>query len=260
LKTKNKLPSQIEKIERIWANVNGLRIQALAERNPNFADKTPFVLIHGLAISNRYLIPVMTELAKRREVFAPNLPGWGDSSKPSRVFNITELADALADWMTAHGIERANIVGHSLGSQIAAEFAVRHAEMVDKLILASPTFEKGKRNFFRQFWRFLMNAPREPFSLVYIALRDYFKFGIRREIYTLKYSLKDKVEEKLLQIGVPTLVLSGELDTIAPQSWIETMAELLPNGKALTIPAGTHGVIYQSHEKFAASVCEFVDC
>ena len=254
------MPSQTEKIERIWTNLGGLRIHALAARNPSFADKAPFVLIHGLAISNRYLIPVMQELAKRREVFAPDLPGWGDSSKPRRVFNITELADALADWMKAHGIERANIVGHSLGSQIAAEFAVRHAEMVDKLILASPTFEKGKRSFFRQFWRFLMNAPREPFSLVYIALRDYFKFGIRREIYTLKYSLKDKIEEKLLQIGVPTLVLSGELDTIAPQSWIETMAELLPNGKALTIPAGTHGVIYQSHEKFAASVCEFVDC
>jgi pimeloyl-ACP methyl ester carboxylesterase len=260
LKTKNKLPSQTEKIERIWTNLGGLRIHALAARNPNFADKTPFVLIHGLAISNRYLIPVMQELAKRREVFAPDLPGWGDSSKPRRVFNITELADALADWMKAQGIERANIVGHSLGSQIAAEFAVRHAEMVDKLILASPTFEKGKRKFFRQFWRFLMNAPREPFSLVYIALRDYLKFGIRREFYTLKYSLNDKIEEKLPQIGVPTLVLSGELDTVAPQNWIETMAELLPNGKALTIPAGTHGVIYQSHEKFAAAVCEFVDC
>ncbi|HYP50842.1 MAG TPA: alpha/beta hydrolase [Pyrinomonadaceae bacterium] len=260
MKTKNKLPLQTEKIERIWTNVNGLKIHALAARNPGFADKTPFVLIHGLAISNRYLIPVMTELAKRREVFAPDLPGWGDSSKPRRVFNITELADALADWMKAQGIERADIVGHSLGSQIAAEFAVRNPEMVEKLILASATFEKGKRNFFRQFWRFLINAPREPFSLVYIALRDYFKFGIRREIYTLKYSLNDKIEEKLPQIAAPTLVLSGEFDTVAPQNWIETMAELLPNGKAVIIPAGTHGVIYQSHEKFAAAVCEFVDC
>ena len=250
------MPSQIEKIERIWTNVNDLRIHALAAGNPSFAQEAPFVLIHGLAISNRYLIPVMTELAKRREVFAPDLPGWGDSSKPRRVFNITELADSLADWMKAEGIERANIVGHSLGSQIAAEFAVRHTEMVEKLILASPTFEKGKRKFFRQFWRFLMNAPREPFSLVYIALRDYFKFGLRREFYTLKYSLNDKIEEKLPQIEAPTLVLRGELDTIAPQNWIETMAELLPNGKALTIPAGTHGVIYQSHEKVAAAVCE----
>src|SRR5918997_338250 len=86
LKTKNKLLSQIEKIERIWTNLGGLRIHALAARKSNFANRTPFVLIHGLAISNRYLIAVMQELAKRREVFAPDLPGWGDSSKPRRVF------------------------------------------------------------------------------------------------------------------------------------------------------------------------------
>ena len=254
------MASQIEKIERTWTNLNGLQIHALAARNPDFAQKTPFVLIHGLAISNRYLIPLMRDLAQQREAFAPDLPGWGDSSKPRRVFNITELADALADWMKTQGIERANICGHSMGGQIAAEFAVRNPKMVDKLILASTTFEKGKRGAFRQFWRLLINAPREPFSLIYIAMRDYFKFGIRREIYTAKYALRDKIEEKLPQIETPTLVLRGELDTVAPQNWIEEMAKLLPNGKNVTIRGGTHGVIYQSHEKFAAAVCDFVNC
>lgn len=254
------MPTQTEKIERTWTDVNGLRIHALAARNPNFGGETPFVLIHGLAISNRYLIPVMKEFAKQREAFAPDLPGWGDSAKPRGVFNITELADALADWMKAEGIARANIIGHSLGSQIAAEFALRHARMVENLILASPTFEKGKRNVFRQFWRLLIDSPREPFALVWIAMRDFFKFGIRREIHTLKYSLNDKIEEKLPHIKAPTLVLRGEFDAVAPQNWIETMAKLLPNGKAATVSGGTHGVIYQSHEKFAAAVCEFVGC
>ncbi|MDQ4122965.1 MAG: alpha/beta hydrolase [Acidobacteriota bacterium] len=251
---------QNEKIERIWTKVNDLRIHSLEARNPLFAEKTPIILIQGLGISNRYLVPVMRELSKSREVFAPDFPGWGDSSKPWHVFNVPELAEFLADWMTTQNIERASIVGHSLGGQIAAEFAVRHPEMVEKVVLASTTFEKGKRNFFRQFWRFLLNAPREPLSLVFIALHSYFKFGTRREILTLKYSLSDKIEEKLPHIQAPTLVLRGERDTVVPQSWVETMTDLLPNGKALTIPAGTHGVIYQSHEKFAAAVCEFLDC
>jgi pimeloyl-ACP methyl ester carboxylesterase len=216
-------------------------------------------MIHGLSISNRYLVPAMRELAQHRQVFAPDLPGWGDSSKPKHALNIAELADALADWMKAVGINRAVLIGHSLGSQIVAEFAAKRAEMTEKLILASPTFEAGKRGAFRQFWRLLIDAPREPFSLIYIAMRDYFKFGIWREIVTAKYGLRDKIEDKLPHIEAPTLVLRGDLDTVVPQSWIETMAKLLPNGKTLTISDGTHGVVYQSHEQFAQAVVEFIN-
>ena len=202
----------------------------------------------------------MRKFAEYREVFAPDLPGWGDSDKPERVFDITELSDALAAWMKANRIERAVLIGHSLGSQIVAEFAANHAEMVERLILASPTFEIGKRSAFRQFFRLFVNAAREPFSLIYIAMSDYLKFGIRREYHTLKFGLRHKVEEKLPKIEAPTLVLRGEFDPVVPQNWIETMARLLPNGNVVTIAGGTHGVIYQSHEKFARAVCEFIDC
>lgn len=251
--------SQTEKIKRIWTNVNGLRIHALAAKNPLLREKLPIVLVHGLAVSNRYLIPAMQELSKNAEVFAPDLPGWGDSEKPRHIFDIRELADVLADWMKAVEIKRATLVGHSFGSQIAAEFALRHAEMLGRLILASPTFERGKRSFFRQFGRLLINAPNEPLSLVFIALRDFIKFGIRREVVTLKYSLRDRIEDKLQQIQIPALVIRGELDTVAPQSWAEELAKLLPNGKLITIPNGTHGVVYQSPKKFAETVCEFLD-
>lgn len=251
--------AELVNIERICTNAGDWQIHLLAARNQQFAAKTPVVLIHGLGISTRYLAPAMRELATRRNVFAPDLPGWGDSSKPRQVLNIPELADALADWMKIVKIERAVLIGHSLGSQIAAEFAVRYARRCEKLVLASATFEIGKRGFLRQFWRLLINAPREPLRLVYTALRDYLKFGLRRAFYTLKYSLRDKIEEKLPLIEAPTLILRGEFDTVAPQKWIDFMTARLQSGKSVTIAGGTHGVIYQSSEQFARAVCEFID-
>lgn len=252
------MQTQTENIQRIWTNVNGLQIHTLISENKHFSEKKPIVLIHGLGISNRYLIPVMSEFAKHTNVFAPDLPGWGDSTKPKRVLTISEHADVLAEWMKVSEIKSAVFLGHSYGSQIVAEFAVRYATLADALILAAPTFEIGKRHFLPQFWRLLLNAPREPLSLIYIALRDYLKFGFRREVYTLKDALPDKIETKLGRVHIPTLLVRGERDPVVTQNWLNQLTEITTNGKSITILKGTHGVIYQSYERFAEVVLEFL--
>jgi pimeloyl-ACP methyl ester carboxylesterase len=246
-------------IEKNWTIVNGLRLHSLVSRNPLFEERTPVVFVHGLAVSNRYLIPAMSEISKSRQVFAPDLPGWGESAKPRHVFNIAELADTLALWMQAMKIERAVVIGQSFGCQVAAEFAVRHASMVERIILAAPTFDRRARSAFRHFWRLLIDAPNEPFSLVLLALRDFLKFGIRREIKTLKFALRDKIEDKLPQIRIPALVIRGELDTVVPELWAREVAGLFPDGRLVTIKGGTHGVNYQMPQEFAATVLEFLN-
>ncbi|HEX8737391.1 MAG TPA: alpha/beta hydrolase [Pyrinomonadaceae bacterium] len=247
----------MENIERFQANVNGLRLNTFAS-NEDFAEKLPVVLVQGLGISASYMIPTMSEMAKFAKVFTFDLPGFGDSEKPWHVFNIAELADVLAEWMSVARIERAVLVGHSFGSQIVTEFALRHPARIASAVLAAPTFERRARTFFRQFGRFLLNARNEPFSLVLLAVKSYLKFGFVRETLTLRYALADRIEEKLPQIHVPALVLRGELDTIVPQRWAEEVAALLPDGKSVTIGGGTHGVNYNSPQKFAEAIREFL--
>lgn len=250
-----------ENIERLEASVNGLRLNTFVSKNADFIDKEklPVILVQGLGISASYMIPTMREIAGFAKVFALDLPGFGDSEKPSHVFNVEELADVLADWMNAAGIERAVLVGHSFGSQIVAEFALRHAEKIERAVLAAPTFDRHARGFFRNFWRLLRNARNEPFSLVLLAVKSYFKFGFRREALTLRFALRDRIEEKLPRIRIPSLVVRGELDTVVPQRWAEEVAALLPNGKLVVIAGGTHGVNYNSPQKFAAAIREFLD-
>jgi pimeloyl-ACP methyl ester carboxylesterase len=59
------------------------------------------VLVHGIGVSSRYMTPIAIELAATCKVYAPDLPGFGLSAKPSRILDVPALADALAAWMRA---------------------------------------------------------------------------------------------------------------------------------------------------------------
>ena len=64
----------------------------------------PVVLLHGLAVSHRYLMPLAARLAGHHPVHVVDLPGFGLSGDPGTVLGVTEHADHLADWMEAAGL------------------------------------------------------------------------------------------------------------------------------------------------------------
>jgi 2-hydroxy-6-oxonona-2,4-dienedioate hydrolase len=130
------------------------------------ADRPPVILVHGLVISSRYMVPLARRLAPDFQVYAPDLPGFGNSAKPPFTLTLSELADALAEWMTAAGLTRAALVGNSVGCQILAEFALRHPTRADRLVLIGPTVDPAARTARQQLARTFLNSRREPRSLV----------------------------------------------------------------------------------------------
>src|SRR3546814_11433128 len=93
-------------------------MHALASRADRAFDRLPVVLVHGLGMSSRYMAPPAQRLASDFRVFAPDLPGFGDSGKPAHILSVPELADALAEWMRVCGLSPAALVAHSFGCQI----------------------------------------------------------------------------------------------------------------------------------------------
>ena len=77
-------------------------------------------------------------------------------------------------------------------------------------------------------------------------------------LITLRYALKDPVREKLPHVGVPTLVVRGSRDPIAPQPWVEEMVRLLPRGRLLVIPGGTHAANMSAPDALARGVHQFL--
>jgi 2-hydroxy-6-oxonona-2,4-dienedioate hydrolase len=252
------MTEQIGRLESKWTSVNGLSIYARVSVDPVPVEDSAIVMVHGLVVSSRYMVPTAIRLAPYYHVYAPDLPGFGKSDKPLHVLDITELSDVLADWMQAIGLKQATLLGNSMGCQVIANLALRHPERVSRVILMGPTMDPRARKAYQVIIRWLLNAPREPFSLFPIVARDYLAAGLRRFVLTFRDALQDRIEKHLPHVRVPGLVVRGEYDTIVPERWAEEAARLLPQGQLVVIARAAHDVNYDSPVELTRVVRAFM--
>src|SRR3954470_20289314 len=97
----------------------------------------PIVLIHGMLNSSRHWEAVAMRLASEYTVIAPDLIGHGDSATPRGDYSIGAHAAVIRDLLALIGIERATIVGHSLGGGIAMQFFYQFPQRTERLALVS---------------------------------------------------------------------------------------------------------------------------
>src|SRR4051794_17439645 len=97
----------------------------------------PVVLIHGMINSSRHWEEVALRLAPKHTVIAPDLIGHGDSATPRGDYSLGAHAASIRDLLAAIGIERASIVGHSLGGGVAMQFFYQFPQRVERLVLVS---------------------------------------------------------------------------------------------------------------------------
>lgn len=216
------------------------------------------VLVHGLGMSGRYLVPTLRRLAAEYRVFAPDLPGFGRSSRPRRPLTLPELADALVAWMDAVGLDRAGLLGHSLGAQVIAHLAERHPHRVACLLLVSPSRDPGARWPWQQTLRLLADAPRESPSLLPVAVGDYLRAGPVRMWRTLTEAMGTDAAGRLRRVPHPALVVRGERDPVVSAEWAATVTGLLPEGRLVTLPGAPHGLPYSAPDALVAAVRPFL--
>lgn len=251
-------PHSDRDFESRWTRVRGTRVHDRASSvvGPR---AMPIVLVHGLAVSHRYLMPLAARLAPRYPVRAVDLPGFGLSEEPGSVLDVPELADRLAEWLTTAGLTPAAVLGNSFGCQVAVDLAVRHPALVRCLVLVGPTIDPQARTAPRQILRWLRNLPHEDPSLLPVVLRDLVDAGPRRVVRTLGIALRDPIERKLPAVRVPALVTRGGLEPVVPQRWAEQATELLPHGQLAVVPGSPHDATYTAAENLAALVLPFLD-
>ena len=122
----------IPTIERVDVSLHGHRVYF------NIAGHGPaVVLIHGVAGRASQWDQVAQLLAETHTVIAPDLLGHGDSAKPRGDYSLGAHASGIRDLLVGLGIERASVVGHSLGGGIAMQFAYQFPERCERLVLVS---------------------------------------------------------------------------------------------------------------------------
>lgn len=193
---------RVSELVEVYTRVNGRLMHAWTS-TAGPVTVPPIVLVHGLGVSGRYLLPTAVLLAPHYPVYVPDLPGFGQSDKPSHVLNIPELTDALAGWMRRLGLAGACLVGNSLGCQFIVDLAPRYPELIERAVLVGPTLDPQARTLGRQIGRGLLDLLGEPFSYWPLLTWDYLKAGPLRTLRTLQYALQDPVAAKLSQVRIP---------------------------------------------------------
>ncbi|GLF95612.1 alpha/beta fold hydrolase [Streptomyces yaizuensis] len=123
------------------------------------------VLIHGIGDSSSTWAEVLPSLAGRYRVIAPDLQGHGASAKPRGDYSPGAYANGIRDLLSALGVERATLVGHSLGGAVAAQFAYQFPERTERLVLVA------SGGLGRRLTPLLRAATLPGASLVLAALR-----------------------------------------------------------------------------------------
>jgi len=119
-----------------------IRTQELGEPRPGVP---PVLVIQGMAVSD-YLLPACAALGEWTRVALLELPGYGGSGAPRRWLDVRGYGGAVAHWLEATGTQRAVVVGHSSGTQVAAWAGVLCPERVAGVALASPTVDPAARS------------------------------------------------------------------------------------------------------------------
>jgi pimeloyl-ACP methyl ester carboxylesterase len=146
-----------------------LRFQRASTRHHEFSfleagEGDPILCLHGLGGTKASFLPTVRALApKGYRVIALDLPGFGDSSKPiAGAYNAPWFAEAVRELMNELGIEKAHLVGNSMGGRIALEVGMIAPKRVDRLVLLSPALAWLKP---RQ-WHWLLQLPLPRLGLI----------------------------------------------------------------------------------------------
>ena len=242
-----------------WLTVGNRQLHARASEGLHAARlRTPVVLVHGVIVSSRYLMPTAVELAADFPILVPDQPGYGLSEPSLPSPDIGTLADAVIACAVAAGHERVSLVGNSFGGQVVVEAALRHPDRVERIALLGPTVDPAARSVLQQYQRWQRNAPDEHLSCIPVMARDLADVGVRGAARILRVMVDDRIEDKLPRVTCPALVVRGGRDRVVPSAWARRVADLLPRGELVVVPGYAHMAHYSGPLAVAPVLREFL--
>ncbi len=203
-------------------------------------DAEVVVLVHGIGVSERYFRPLARELAVDRRVLVPDLPGFGRSPRPDHAPSIAELARAVRQLLEQRGVERAVLVGHSMGAQVVAEAMHQAPGTVTRGILIGTVIDPSAPGVLRQGLRLLRDGLYEPPSVNAVIVTDYLRAGPRWYSAMLPRMLAYDTEAAVRQVPGELVLARGERDPVSSRGWLHHLAEVAPRGTAAEVPGAGH--------------------
>jgi pimeloyl-ACP methyl ester carboxylesterase len=247
----------------------------------------PLILIHDILVSHLEFESVLGPLADRFRVFAPDLPGFGESEKPSPAryaYGIEAFAEAMVDMIAGLELGRVAVVGHSLGGAAAITLAAEHPELVQRLVLVNAMSYPFRLDFrsrlplvpvvggvlFKQLYgrgtfrrHFRDNVFSPGFSLPIDRIDRYYdQFNTpaaRESAHAVLQSIRDTrpIVARITRITAPTLVMWGRRDRMFPPHFGQRLAREIAGARLDVLDAG-HSPNEERPQEFVHSISRFL--
>jgi pimeloyl-ACP methyl ester carboxylesterase len=253
------MSSDPKTLEEVWTIFDGLPLLYRTNITPPPDGARTIIHIHGFAISGRYLLPTASRLATEYATFVPDLPGFGRSHHPPHPLSIDQLGDAVLRFMDHIGIERAVLLGNSLGCPIIASMVSEHVDRIEAVVWVSPAGGLYNLPIYRGVGQMALAGLREPPRMVPIAVTDYARYGLIPSVNLLWSMLHYPTVQRLHQMVLPTLVVIGSRDPLVSEAAIAQRAVELPHVTAAVIEGAAHAINFSHPDQLANVVRCFLE-
>jgi pimeloyl-ACP methyl ester carboxylesterase len=250
----------------------GIKVKYVEMGRP---DAPVLALLHGMTDNSRSWSLIAPALAADFRLIIPDLRGHGDSDKPDlRMYPISLYAADLASLLKALNVEKAHVLGHSLGSMIAQAFALNFPEKVDKIVLESSAlveFESLGKDIYVSAVEFGENPPTDEFMSAWYAnpnpVDEDFLTREMAESKALpphawraiaKGAAASDLTHFMDEIKAPTLILWGTADGFFGVDAQKALRAAIPAARTIDYEGVGHNIHWEISDRMVKDVLEFL--
>jgi pimeloyl-ACP methyl ester carboxylesterase len=234
----------------------------------------PLVVLHGAFMTIGAMGAIVAALAEARQVIAVELQGHGRTADIDRPLSYEQMSDDVAALLRHLGIERADVFGYSMGGGVALQLAMRHPELVQKLVVASASSTSD--GVHPEVWEGIEQITPELFAGTPWK-EEYDRIAPNPDAFpTLVEKIKQLDSQpftwppdEIRAIAAPTMVMIGDSDGTTPEHAVElfrmrgggVFGDLagLPSARLAILPGTTHVGLIHRADWLAPMIDEFLD-
>ncbi|GLQ56713.1 alpha/beta fold hydrolase [Devosia nitrariae] len=234
----------------------------------------PLIVLHGAYMTIPAMGEIIPKLAESRQVIAIEFQGHGRTNDIDRPITYPNLADDVAAFMNAIGLERADVFGYSMGSIAGLQLAIRHPEKVDQLVAASVAYDiEGWQPAFREFIpqmspEMFNGGPMEDEYRKLAVNPDGFQ-ALAEKLIALEHEPM-AWEEDVRKLETPVLIIAGDADVSTLEHNVALfrllgggvmgdMGEPLPASRLAILPATSHTAVISQPDLLKALIEPFLE-
>ena len=261
------------------AKVNGVELY-YEVHGPEGADF--LLMIQGLGYDARFWFRQVPELSRHFRLVLFDNRGAGRSDKPDEPYSIAGMAADAVGLLDVLGIERAHVLGASMGGYIAQEVAISYPERVRKLILLCTHYGGPEyMELTRDLWKEILDVKGLSLDEIYrrgiryAVTEGFFErerelveemVRMRLELPQPAHAFKRQFEaasafdarDRVHLIRAPTLLLAGREDRVVPLVLMERLAERIPNARLVVVEGAAHLLFIERPEAVNREIVRFL--